>query len=101
MVAGYFVQLQALAGIIAVPFTRELYRMGPAGVQKATGRPAALGLLILLPIGLIGPGLFARFYGFDLSFWTIGAGWYCSFLTFSPPPAAAVGGCHQAGWVSG
>lgn len=74
VVAGYFVQLQALAGIIAVPFTRELYRMGPVGVHKATGRLAALGLLILLPIGLIGHELFVRFYGFGMSFWTIVAG---------------------------
>ena len=74
VVAGYFVQFQALAGIIAVPFTRELYRMGPAGVQKATGRLASLGLLILLPIGVIGHMLFTHFYGFDQSLWTIVAG---------------------------
>lgn len=70
VVAGYFVQLQALAGIIAVPFTRELYRMGPKGVYKATGRLASLGLLILLPVGTIGHLLFTRFYGFDTGPWT-------------------------------
>lgn len=74
VVAGYFVQFQALAGIIAVPFTRELYRMGPAGVHRATGRLASLGLLLLLPIGAVGHVLFTHFYGFSVSFWTIVAG---------------------------
>lgn len=70
VVQGYFVQLQALAGIIAVPFTRELYRMGKAGVAKATKRLASLGLLALVPVGIIGHLLFTRFYGFG-THWTL------------------------------
>jgi O-antigen/teichoic acid export membrane protein len=86
VVQGYFVQLQALAGIIAVPFTRELYRMGKAGVQKATGRLASLGLLALLPVGVIGQLLFTRFYGFDTDWRTSVAGCLVGWPVFAYTP---------------
>ncbi len=86
VVQGYFVQLQALAGIIAVPFTRELYRMGKAGVEKATGRLATLGLLALLPVGVIGQLLFTRFYGFDTDWHTCVAGCLIGWPVFAYTP---------------
>ena len=86
VVQGYFVQLQALAGIIAVPFTRELYRMGKAGVEKATGRLASLGLLALLPVGLFGQVLFTRFYGFDTDWRTCVAGCLVGWPVFAYTP---------------
>lgn len=86
VVQGYFVQLQALAGIIAVPFTRELYRMGKAGVAKATGRLAALGLVVLLPVGIIGQLLFTLFYGFDTDWRTCVAGCLLGWPVFAYAP---------------
>ena len=86
VIQGYFVQLQALAGIIAVPFTRELYRMGKTGVEKATGRLASLGLLALLPVGAIGQLLFTRFYGFDTDWRICVAGCLVGWPVFAYTP---------------
>jgi len=86
VIQGYFVQLQALAGIIAVPFTRELYRMGKAGVEKATSRLASLGLLALLPVGVIGQSLFTRFYGFDTDWRVCVAGCLVGWPVFAYTP---------------
>lgn len=86
VIQGYFVQLQALAGIIAVPFTRELYRMGKAGVSRATGRLASVGLLALLPVGVIGQLLFTRFYGFDTDWRTCVAGCLVGWPVFAYTP---------------
>ena len=86
VIQGYFVQLQALAGIIAVPFTRELYRMGRTGVEKATGRLASLGLLALLPVGAIGQLLFTRFYGFDTDWRICVAGCLVGWPVFAYTP---------------
>jgi O-antigen/teichoic acid export membrane protein len=86
VVQGYFVQLQALAGIIAVPFTRELYRMGKAGVAKATTKLASLGLLALFPVGLIGHLVFTRFYGFDTDWRTCLAGCLLGWPVFAYTP---------------
>ncbi len=86
VVQGYFVQLQALAGIIAVPFTRELYRMGKAGVAKATGRLASVGLLALLPVGVIGQLLFTHFYGFETDWRICVAGCLVGWPVFAYTP---------------
>jgi O-antigen/teichoic acid export membrane protein len=66
VVAGLFVQFQALAGLIAVPFTRELYRLRGEGVQRAGGRLARLGLLLLVPFITIAWAVFTFLFRFDL-----------------------------------
>ena len=86
VVQGYFVQLQALAGIIAVPFTRELYRMGKAGVAKATRKLALLGLAALLPAGVIGQVLFSKLYGFDTDWRVCVAGCLLGWPVFACTP---------------
>lgn len=67
VVAALFVQLQALAGLISTPYTRELYRMRHASVQRAADRLALLGLLLSPLFVLVAHFTFKYLFHFDLS----------------------------------
>lgn len=74
VVSGLFLQFQVLPGLIAMPFARELYRMGHGRMMRASGRLARLGVLLIVPFVLVAWLLFTIVFHFDLPWHLYAAG---------------------------
>ncbi|MFT4681524.1 MAG: O-antigen/teichoic acid export membrane protein [Flavobacteriales bacterium] len=71
---NFFLYLQALGGLILLPFSKNLYRVSKALIFKISIRFALFGIIFLCTTLPIIYGLLNNLYGFDIGWKIIGIG---------------------------